>query len=359
MDRCRFALIGTGYRAGYFARIAAQVPERFEIVGVLGRGSARSQAFAELHGLRLCGDLDELLAFKPAFVVLCVSRGQATGLISELMRRGIPLLCETPPGESQAELVALWEEAQARKALIDVAEQYFLQPLYAAWYEAIRQGLIGEVQNISLSALHGYHAVSIIRRFLGVNMAACRLQGKAYTFQALRTDSREGPLFDGEIAPYTRDRISFEFDGGKVAFHDFTSLQYHSFIRARQLNVQGLRGEIDDLSIRYLRDDNVPMALSLTRLDRGPYTGKGWSHHGMMLGERLLYQSPFPGARLNDDEIAIASCLAGMQRYIETDEPFYGLREALQDSYLSLLMDEALSNPGRTIASERMPWAEA
>lgn len=356
MKPAAFALIGAGYRAAYFARIARALPEHFRVTSVLARGGERSAAFARRFGLHENSSLDELLAEKPDFVVLSVSRGALHPLLMDLLKQGIPVLCETPPGETTEELAELWALARSTGARVQVAEQYFLQPLYAAWYEAIRLGLIGPVQNISLSALHGYHGVSIIRRFLGAGMAPCAIHGKRYGFSAVKTSSREGLCFDGSVTDYGRDRLELVFDTGQAAFYDFAGIQYHSFIRTRQLNVQGLRGEIDDLVIRRLNSDNQPLEESLHRVDLGIYNGREFAHEAIMLGERQLYRSPFPNARLNDDELALASCLSGMQAYLREGKPFYPLEEALQDSYLSLLMDQALENPLSVVRSKAMPW---
>lgn len=356
MSACRFGLIGTGYRAAYFARVAQALPERFQVCGLLGRNREKAEAFAQRYGIPLCADLDQLLAAKPSFVVLSVSRGQSLPLLTELMRRGLPVLCETPPAETEEELKALWQEALRLRARVDVAEQYFLQPLYHAWHEAIRMGLLGPVQAISLSALHGYHAVSIIRRFLGVGMEGCSLSGERHELQAVKTSGRDGPCFDGSIQEYRRDRVSLRFDSGKLGLFDFAGIQYHSFIRTRQLTVQGLRGEIDDLSIRYLGEDFQPMRQQLERFDFGRYDSREMALHRLMLGERLLYENPFPNARLNDDELAIAGCLQGMAAYAAGGAPFYGLREGLQDSYLALRMEEALQNPLQLVRTEPMPW---
>ena len=55
-------------------------------------------------------------------------------------------------------------------------------------------------------------------------------------------------------------------------------------------------------------------------------------------------------ARLSDDEIAIATCLESMKRYLETGKSFYSLAEASQDHYLSLMIEEA-ARSGRTLES--------
>ena len=73
-------------------------------------------------------------------------------------------------------------------------------------------------------------------------------------------------------------------------------------------------------------------------------------------GERI-YENPFPGARINDDEIAVTDLLAHMKQYVETGKEFYPLREGLQDAYLSFLMDEAVKNPGKEIISTSQSWS--
>ena len=45
---------------------------------------------------------------------------------------------------------------------VQIVEQYFLQPYYASILDIIKQGYLGTTSSVMLSALHGYHAVSIL-----------------------------------------------------------------------------------------------------------------------------------------------------------------------------------------------------
>jgi hypothetical protein len=60
-------------------------------------------------------------------------------------------------------------------------------------------------------------------------------------------------------------------------------------------------------------------------------------------------------ARLSDDEIAIATCLESMARYLDTGESFYDLAEASQDHYLSILIDQA-AKTGNPVESSNQIW---
>lgn len=357
MGRIKYALIGSGWRAEFYIRIAKMVPKQFSLTAVLVRDPAKGAAFAEKFQVKVVNTLEDLMADEPAFVVLSIKRGTVTDYLVDLFERGIPVLTETPPGEDVESLGRLWSAFERYQPKVQVAEQYFLQPLYAAWYKAIEEGMIGRVENISISSLHGYHGISMIRRMLGTGFQNCTMYGKRYRFEVTETYGREGMSFNGETFLCPRDRVTMEFDNGTVAYFDFSDpAQYHSFIRTRQLNIQGVRGEIDDLTIRCLTKDNVPVTQTLNRIDLGVYGNQEWSHYALMLGEKFLYKTPFVKARLNDDEIAVADLLLRMADYVSGGEEVYPLRDALQDMYLCLEMEKAMAAEYRPVRTESQSW---
>ncbi|MFT3985119.1 MAG: Gfo/Idh/MocA family oxidoreductase [Lachnospiraceae bacterium] len=359
MEKVCYGLIGSGWRAEFYIRIAKLVPERFTLTAVLIRDKEKGRKFADQFGVKVVNTLEELTKDRIDFVVLAIKRGFVSDYLEALFKKQIPVLSETPPGESLEALIHLWNAFEKYNGRIQVAEQYAYQPLYAAYQNVISSGKIGEVENISISSLHGYHGVSMIRKYLGTGFQNCTLRGKRYWFDVTETYGREGMVFDGEIVSCSRDRLTMEFENGKVAFFDFSDpAQYHSFIRTRQINIQGVRGEIDDRTIRYLTKNHRPVTQELNRIDRGVYHNQEWSHYGIMLGEELLYQTPFMNARLNDDEIAVATCLLRMYDYVKTDTDFYSLKDALQDMYLCLKMEEAYANPYQATVTETPCWAQ-
>lgn len=359
MERIRFGLIGSGWRAEFYIRIAKALPDIFELTSVLVRDEEKGRQFSERMRVPVVNTLEQLMKTAPEYVVLSIKRGIVSDYLIELFKKGIPVLVETPPGESFEALNSVWENYKKYDAKIQVAEQYFAQPLYAAWDKVIHDGKIGRVQNINISSLHGYHGTSIIRRYLDAGFDNFKIYGKRFWFDLTETYGREGMVFDGEIVKSSRDRLTIEFDNGKVAFFDFSDpAQYHSFIRTRQLTVQGDRGEIDDMTIRYLAENNIPSTQELNRIDLGIYGNQEWSHYGIMLGEEFLYKTPFPNARLNDDELAVATCMRGMREYLEQGTQFCSLKDALQDMYICLMMDKAMETPNQEITSETQIWAK-
>ncbi|ONI40514.1 dehydrogenase [Candidatus Epulonipiscium fishelsonii] len=343
MEKIRFGMIGSGWRAEFFIRIAKALPDIFELSAVMIRDKEKGMKYAKEFDINVVQTIEEVEQTKVDFIVISVNRTVTMDYLQKLFKMGIPVLCETPPADSIEKLDKLWELYKQHNAKIQVAEQYFAQPLYAAWLKAIEDGMIGEIQNINISSLHAYHGVSIISRVLGCEFVNCTISGKKFWFEATETYGRDGMVFDGEVKKFPRDRVTLEFENGKVAFFDFAGVQYHSFIRTRQLNIQGTRGEIDDMTIRYItKDGNIPVTQELRRIDFGAYNNQEWAHYGIMLGEKFLYKSPFKFPRLNDDEIAIATCMYKMKDYINKGIEFYPLKDALQDTYIGFKIDEAV-----------------
>lgn len=357
MEKIRFAIIGSGWRAEFYLRIAQMLHERMEVTDVLVRTEEKAQAMLDKFSVSSSFSLDDILMKEPDFVVLAIAKDAIKDMLIPLMERKIPVLCETPPANSIEALATLWHEYDRLGGKVQVAEQYFYQPIYHAWQTAIDQGRLGDVHNISISALHDYHAFSIIRRFLHVGHSGCSITAEEFPFEMIETQSRAGVIENGELKQYSRLRASIVFETGQRAFYDFTGAQYHSMLRARQLNVQGNRGEIDDLQLRYLNSENLALSLPLLRQEFGPYDNEGPTLYAMTLGEQVVYRSPFYPTRLNDDEIAIANCLISMGEFVAEGTDFYPLEEALQDTYLGLLMHQAAAEKS-TLHTQNMPWAK-
>ena len=111
------------------------------------------------------------------------------------------------------------------------------------------------------------------------------------------------------------------------------------------------------MQVRYLADYRTPILFELRREDAGVDGNlEGHYHKGILAGERWVYRNPLAPGRLSDDEIAVGTCLVKMARYVAAGESFYGLAEASQDQYLSLVVDRAVAS-GDAVATIAQPWA--
>ena len=330
----RVGVIGAGWRAEFYRRIAALVPQQFQLTGIYIRNPETRRRFMEHSDVRVCASLDMLLETGCDFVVSCVSRNHICNTIIDLADRGIPVLTETPAGANEEQIARL-SRAIRPDWRVQVAEQFHLQPHHVARKAVIDSGLIGDVHHVQLSVCHGYHAVSLIRYYLGTGNQNPEIVRIQLPEKSLRYNARQGILSAPEEIT-TPQSISILRFGDRSAVYDFTSEQYFSAIRGQRIVIRGVKGEILNDVCTYL-DGVTPMRFSLTREECGSRGNLDGLYLRAITGDgRILYRSPFPGARLSDEETAIASCLCGMSAYLNGGESFYSLEDGLIDASISL-----------------------
>ena len=75
------------------------------------------------------------------------------------------------------------------------------------------------------------------------------------------------------------------------------------------------------------------------------------------LGTEWLVRNEFAGARLSDEELAVATCLARMAEYVDGGPGFCDLAEGVHDHYLGLMIDAAVAS-GTTVRVGGHLWDE-
>lgn len=356
MARVEFAIVGGGWRAEFYLRAAHMLPERFGVCGMLVRDEAKGRAVEERWGVRTWRSLDELLGgCDPAFVVISVSASANAAVLHEVAGRGVPALAETPAATELDGLVSLHALTE-QGAKVQVAEQYTFQPMHAARLAVIASGRLGAVSHAQVSAAHGYHGVSLLRHYLGVGFEGAEITACSFASPIVAGPGRGGPPTEERTGTSTQTLAWLRF-GGKLGVYDFTGDQYFSWIRSPRVLVRGERGEINNRQVRSLADFRTPVEVELRRADAGHGGNlEGYHHKGVLAGDEWVYRNPFAPARLSDEEIAIATCLAKMADYVHGGPEFYSLAGASQDRYLDLLIAEA-AKTGRTITSTPQVWA--
>src|SRR3984893_14635007 len=351
-----FGLLGGAWRAEFYFRIAQLLPERFRVAGCFARSEATRAGIKTDWNIPVFDTMAGLLKERPEFVVTSVPWAASGPLLVELASQNMPVLAETPPAADLEALIRLWQSLPAN-ARVQVAEQYALQPLHAARLAFVRAGKLGEISQVQVSIAHGYHGVSLIRKFLGITFENVVM--RAFTFKSalIAGPGRAGPPSEEKEIESTQTIAYLQF-GPKLAVFDFTTDQYFSWIRSQRLLLRGDRGEINNLEGSYLENFRTPVRIRFERNDAGQEGNlEGYYHKGYYAGGMDWYQNPFAPGRLADDEIAVATCLESMRGYLETGKSFYSLAEASQDHYLSLMLDEA-TKTGKTMESSSQVWAE-
>lgn len=356
MQPTRFGIIGGGWRAEFFLRAAAELPERFSVCAMLVRDEAKGRALEESFAVKTFRDLDGMLkSCDPAFVVVSVPWEVAPAMLGELAGRHVPALCETPPAPDVERLAKLYELVRGG-AKTQVAEQYIFQPMHAARLAVARSGKLGRVTQVQVSAAHGYHGVSLIRHLLGVHFEEATISAFQFKSPIVAGPGRSGPPAQRRTSDSVQTVAHLDF-GDRLGVFDFTGDQYFSWIRSPRVLVRGEGGEINNTHLKYLVDFLTPVDADLLRRDAGQDGNlEGYYHKGVLAGGEWVYRNPFIPARLTDDELAVATCLAKMADYVHGGPEFYPLAEAAQDRYLDILIAEA-AETGEKVTSSPQAWA--
>lgn len=82
----------------------------------------------------------------------------------------------------------------------------------------------------------------------------------------------------------------------------------------------------------------------------------GWDTEHLSLDGQVLWRNPFEGARLADDDLAVAGLLAATAQWVHGTGPApYPLAEGCQDHLLGLAIEES-ARTGEPVQVPAAPW---
>jgi predicted dehydrogenase len=355
-----FGIVGGGWRAEFFARLAGLLPERLTLVGAAVRRPESAELVARSWGVPAYLSPAELIAAQqPDFVVSSVPWPVNPAVIEALVRAGIPVLAETPPAPDADGLRALWARVGSRR-LVQVAEQYLLMPGHAARLELVRRGVIGTPGSAQISSTHGYHAVSMIRGLTGAGLGPVRVVASRHTAPLLDPLTRDGWTEAAEPQQATTTLAALDFGDGRSGLYDFTDNQWHNRLRQRRIVVRGSLGEIvDDTVVRW----GGPRTVLRSEIHRSQLGHDlnldGFDTEHLAFEGEAVWRNPFLGLRLMDEEIAIAQLLLATAAWTRDEGPEpYPLAEGCQDHLVSLAIDRAAES-GQPVATAAEAWHQA
>ncbi len=329
-----FAIVGGGWRAEFYIRIANALPDKFNITGVFLRNPKTKALFEKKYDVKIFDSVDNLLETKPDFVVSCVNYNGICDEIEMLCNMGVAVLSETPAGASLDQIEEFGKKIKPEWR-VQVAEQFHLQPLNQAIMNIIDSGILGQVNHLQMFCCHDYHAASLIRRFLKVGYEIPETISYSLPDSVTNYNTRDG-IVEPRLIETTHTLALLKYNG-KTAMYDFSDEQYFSDIRKRRMVIKGTGGEIVDDICTYL-DGTTAVSFNLNRNMRGGNGNLDGLYLDSITGNgKILYKNSFIPSRLTDEEIAIAECLVNMDNYIKTGEDFYSLEEAMVDAKTSLL----------------------
>ncbi|HEY9292032.1 MAG TPA: Gfo/Idh/MocA family oxidoreductase [Microlunatus sp.] len=354
----RFGVVGSGYRTQAFIRIAERLPDRFTVEGVVTRTEARVDEIVEDWQVPAYTDLGTFLEHHPVdFMITSTPFAVTPTVITELVGREVPVVAETPPAPDVDALRTLWKAVGA-SGLVQVAEQYPYAPGNAARRALLDTGALGTVTWAYVSSTQTYHAAALLRQMLGIGYEPARVSAQQFHLPLVDPQTRVGWAEDLEPQTRTTTFATLDF-GDRVGVYDYTDNQVRNPIRGNRMLVRGTHGELADDRLTRLAAPRQPLTSELTRWQTGEYLSfEERDLYQIGDGERVLYHNPYFGARLSEEEIAIASLLERAGHWVRDDgEPPYPLAQAAQDQLLALAVAES-ARTGAVVRTEREDWAD-
>ena len=350
----RIGIVGASWRGEYFLRAASVLPEHFEVARILTRSEASAARASSVWGVEATTSLDDFRRDEYDFVVVATPRDIAPGITTALARDGHAVLTETPPAGARGALFSFFEAGRAPRGHGAGPEPE--QPHMAARLAVAGSGRLGEVSFTRMSVAHGYHGVSLIRAFLGAGFDPVAISGWAAPVPALSARGRDD--WNDVPAQYTANRTFARLDfADRTGLYEFDFEQYFSPIRPRHVEAYGEKGQITDDQVSYIVGPRHATTGTLQRSATGIDGDlEGWFVDSIAWGDDIVWQNPFRGARLNDDELAVAELMRRMAEYAAGGAPVYPLADGCHDQLLSLAIDDAVGS-GRTLRVDDAPWA--
>lgn len=316
-----YAVIGSGWRAEFYLRIAKLVPEVFCVTAMCVRNDEKAKYFENKYGVKTFRTVEETLKEKSDFAVVCINKQDIAQMALEVADRGTFVLCETP-------IMLPKNEGKHNYDKIQVAEQFHLKGTFAAIKKIIDEGIIGNISSIDVSCCHDYHAVSLVRFFLGDGVEPEKMCQYTFDDKVLKTHGRNGELVEKEITTGTRIIRMYKF-GNVSVLYNHSKEQYFSPIRKNRFIIRGTRGEIEDNTVRYFNENNQFVQSEIKHEMCGNLDG--FFNNKITFENRVLYEYPYNSSRLSEEETAIAACLTGMKEYIESGKEMYSFDRAYKD----------------------------
>ena len=355
----RFGVVGVGWRAQYYLRLAALLPDRLEVVGIVGRDQERARKSATQWGTPAYDSLAEMVASRhPDFIVGAVPWDATPGVVQAAVDLGLPILCETPPAPDLDGLRSLWQSVGA-SGLVQVAEQYPLLPSHASRLALARSGAIGQVTSVQVSSTHMYHAVALMRAFLGAGFGPATASARAFVAPLINPLVKDAWTDDDQLHDAKTIITTIDF-GGSMGLYDFTDNQWHNQLRSRRIVIRGSMGEIvNDEVVRLVGPRTIVRSPLVRRQTGYDLDLDAYDTDHISLGDTILYRNPFPTLRFNDEEIAISTMLLTMAAWARGDgEPPYPLADGCQDHMVALAVEQSALS-GEPVTTSVEAWAAA
>ncbi len=151
--KLKLILIGAGLRGMTYTDMAAQLPDKYEVIAVAEPIRERREYIKNKHNIpdEYCFDTWEPLLALPKMAdaaLICTMDRDHFAPASEAIRKGYDLLLEKPAGATPEECYKLEQEAKANGVKVLICHVLRYTPFFRALKNLLDEGVVGRVINI-------------------------------------------------------------------------------------------------------------------------------------------------------------------------------------------------------------------
>ncbi|MBC8233014.1 Gfo/Idh/MocA family oxidoreductase [bacterium] len=338
MEKLRIAMIGAGRRgAGGWLPVITTFEDQLELVAVCNTGNPRGEEAANKYHTRWYTHLEQMLDQEnPDLVAIAVNPAQTHAVAMPILERGVSLVTETPLAAQLEQADAMIAKARETGAKLEVAENLYRVPPERLKRKMILAGVFGQVwRSQNDNRTHNYHAVSLIRSYIGFDVPIVSVIGVQGEFSTAQH------LYRGQPTNRERSRHAIlKFANGALGFHSFTSLSFGSPLRGRSSTFfYAERGMGWDNELILLTGESENRVL---KIERVTCEVDGQQVLDKMVAGEFVWDNPFTSYKLSDGQISIASELMSIVEAVREDkEPEYGALNGRIDREVDLAISRS------------------
>ena len=183
----------------------------------------------------------------------------------------------------------------------------------------------------------------------------------------MRASSFVAPLLDplardgwtGATEPAQAANIlaTLDLGDGRSALYDFTDNQWHNPLRTNRLVIRGSQGELVDQTFTRWAGDRTVLTSTIERRVAGIEQNlDGFDLEHLSLDGRVLFRNAYNGARLSDEDIAVAGLLDATGAWLRGEAGRRTRWPTAATTTCSGLAIEEAARTGETVHVPEQPW---
>lgn len=344
MDKLDVAVVGAGRRAaGSWLPAIDTLKDQLNLLAVCNTGASRGEEQAKKYAVNWYTNVEEMLdKEKPDFVAIVINPAQTHVVARAVLERGISMITETPVASTLEDADMLIQLAREKGGKIEVAENLYRMPSERIKRELILNGVFGKIwRGHNNSRTHNYHAVSLVRSYIGFDVPINRVIG-------VQGDCPVEPHeYRGSTADSERSRHAvFFFENGALGFSHFSSLTFGSPLRnINSTEFYGEKGMAVGEQLSILKDKHSNRPINIKRMTCSVDGMEVLDKFVADTDPEIIWDNPFKNYRMSDGMITIASELASIMKAVHDDvEPEYGAVNGRIDRQIDLAITESHRN---------------